>query len=142
MQLTLHTDYSLRVLMYLALESGRLATISDVANAYSISRNHLVKVVHALAGHGFINTYRGKGGGMQLARDPAEISVGAVVRRMEGTLEIIDCTGPACAILPGCLLKGVLDEARDAFLAVLDGYTLQDLVASRRPRLARLLKIE
>lgn len=141
MQLTRHTDYALRVLMYLALEPERLATITDIATAYDISRNHLVKVVHELAGHGFIKTFRGKGGGMQLARDAGTIVVGEVVRRMEGNLEIVNCTGPRCAILPGCLLKGVLYEARDAFLATLDAYTLQDLVQSRRRRLSNLLQI-
>jgi len=142
MQLTRHTDYALRVLMYLALEPERVATISDIATAYDISRNHLVKVVHELGGHGFIKTFRGKGGGMQLARDAGSIVVGDVVRRMEGNLEIVNCTGPRCAILPGCLLKGVLYEARDAFLATLDTYTLQDLLHQRQQRLSGLLQVK
>lgn len=141
MQLTRHTDYALRVLMYLALEPERLATISDIANAYDISRNHLVKVVHELAGHGFVKTFRGKGGGMQLARDADDICIGEVVRRMEGNLEIVNCTAPSCTILPGCLLQGVLYEARDAFLATLDGYTLEDLLRRRRSRLGSLLGV-
>lgn len=141
MQLTRHTDYALRVLMYLALEPERLATISNIANAYDISRNHLVKVVHELAGHGFVETFRGKGGGMQLARDADDIVIGEVVRRMEGNLEIVNCTAPSCTILSGCLLQGVLYEARDAFLATLDGYTLEDLLRRRRTRLGSLLGV-
>lgn len=139
MQLTRHTDYALRVLMYLSINKEGLATISDIAQAYDISRNHLVKIVHELAGHGFVQTYRGKSGGMRLALAPEEIGVGDVVRRMEGTLEVVNCTGPRCAILPDCRLRGVLTEARDAFLAVLDGYTLRDLIARRENRLVNLL---
>ncbi len=139
MQLTRHTDYALRVLMYLALNKEGLATISDIADAYAISRNHLVKIVHELAGHGLVKTYRGKSGGMHLAVPAEEIGVGDVVRRMEGNLEVVNCTGPRCAILPDCRLRGVLTEARDAFLKVLDAYTLRDLIARRETRLVDLL---
>ncbi|QKT02635.1 Rrf2 family transcriptional regulator [Ectothiorhodospiraceae bacterium 2226] len=139
MHLTRHTDYALRVLMYLALEPDRVATISDIAGAYDISRNHLVKVVHELGGHGLLHTSRGKGGGIRLARPPDSITVGEVVRRMEGSLQIIDCASPRCAILPQCRLKGALEEAARAFLTTLDGYTLHDLVQQREPALLGLL---
>lgn len=140
MQLTRHSDYALRVLMYLALEPERLGTISDIAEAYGISRNHLVKVVHELAGHGLLHTARGKGGGIRLGRPAQDITVGEVVRRMEGTLRIINCGTPRCVILPHCRLTGVLDEAVQAFIQTLDRYTLADLVQDRESRLLRLLR--
>lgn len=138
MQLTRHTDYSLRVLMFLALHPGRLVTCMEIAEAYDISRNHLVKIVHELGKLGVIHTVRGNTGGMRLAHPPEAITVGEVVRQMEG-LDIVNCANPDCAILPACTARGVLEEARDAFLAVLDGYTLQDLVAGREKQLGRLL---
>lgn len=131
MQLTLHTDYSLRVLIYLAERGDELATISEVAEFYDISRNHLVKVVHHLAGEGFILTTRGKNGGMRLARAPEEISVGHVVRRMEPNFDIVECFNSesrACTVAPLCALKGVLYQAGEAFLGLLDRYTLADAI--------------
>lgn len=138
MQLTRHTDYSLRVLMFLALHPGRLVTCAEIAEAYDISRNHLVKIVHELGKLGIIHTVRGNTGGMRLARALEAITVGEVVRKMEG-LEIVNCTNPDCAILPACTARDVLAEARDAFLAVLDRYTLEDLVVGRERQLDRLL---
>src|SRR5665647_27971 len=133
-RLTVYTDYSLRVLMFLALKSDGLATIAEVAKAYGISKNHLMKVAYQLGLAGYVETVRGKGGGMRLARRPEIIVLGEVVRRTEPDMELVPCFAPdstSCAILPSCALRGALASARDAFLSVLDGYTLADLV---RPR--------
>ncbi len=139
MQLTLHTDYSLRVLIYLAQKGDTLSTISEVASFYAISRNHLVKVVHHLAGANFIQTLRGKNGGMRLARAPEDISVGDVVRQMEPNFDIVECLSAGksadnhtCAIASICALKNVLQKASREFLALLDRYSLADAVASGR----------
>ena len=141
MQLTYHTDYSLRVLMYLALQRNRIANISEIAERYDISRNHLVKVVHNLARGGFIKTYRGKGGGIELARDPGEINIGEVVRYTEGPLKPVECFDVErnrCVIANVCGLADVIAEACDNFLATLAQYTLADLVKRRR-RLSKVL---
>ncbi len=139
MQLTLHTDYSLRVLIYLAQKGDSLSTISEVASFYAISRNHLVKVVHHLAGANFIQTLRGKNGGMRLARAPEEISVGDVVRQMEPNFDIVECFNAgkstdnrSCAVASICALKNVLQKASREFLSLLDGYSLADAVAGGR----------
>ena len=140
MQLTRYTDYSLRVLLYLAVHADRLVTISEISDAYGISRNHLVKVVHELGGLGFVRTQRGKSGGMELARPAAEINVGDVVRHTEKTLTVVNCNTPLCPIRPACELRDLLFDARDAFLAVLDQHTLRDLTERERgPELRRLL---
>ncbi|KPV39413.1 hypothetical protein AN478_09550 [Thiohalorhabdus denitrificans] len=128
MRLTRHTDYALRVLMYLGARDNRLATITEVAEVYKISRNHLVKVVNVLGREGYLQTVRGKGGGIRLGMPPEQIVVGSVVRTMEEHLDIIDCVGTECPIIAPCRLRTALGEARDAFMAVLDGYTLADLV--------------
>lgn len=140
MQLTRYTDYSLRVLLYLAVHADRLVTISEISDAYGISRNHLVKVVHELGGLGFVRTQRGKSGGIELARPAAEINVGDVVRHTEKTLTVVNCNTPLCPIRPACELRDLLFDARDAFLAVLDQHTLRDLTERERgPELRRLL---
>lgn len=130
------TDYALRVLMYLGLKGGELATISEIAQTYGISRNHLMKVIHRLGRAEFVRTQRGKGGGLRLARPPAEISVGDVVRRMEERWDLVDCLGPAgsrsCCIQPACRLRGVLQDSLNAMLGVLDAYTLADLLHDPR----------
>lgn len=131
MQLTLHTDYSLRVLIYLTQTRDDLATISEIADFYNISRNHLVKVVHHLSSAGFIQTTRGKKGGMKLARSPELISVGDVVRRMEPNFDIVECfnaDNPACVVESACALKATLYKACKEFLSVLDGFTLADVM--------------
>lgn len=143
MRLTLHTDYALRVLMHLALAPGRLVTISEVAASFSISRNHLVKVAHELGQAGFVETMRGRGGGLRLARPPEEIAIGDVVRTMEEDFRIVECfdrDANSCCIAPACRLKRLLKEALDAWLAVLDGATLADLVERPAP-LRRLLAL-
>jgi Rrf2 family nitric oxide-sensitive transcriptional repressor len=141
MRLTTFSDYSLRVLMYLGVHGERLATIGEVAGAYGISENHLVKVVHHLAEHGYIETTRGKGGGMRLARPPAKINVGEVLWGTEENLVLVECFDRAtsdCRIEPACVLKGVLGRAVAAFFATLERYTLADLLVTK-PKLTRLL---
>lgn len=143
MRLTMHTDYALRLLMHLALAPDRLVTISEVAEAYAISRNHLVKVAHELGKEGFVEAVRGRGGGLRLARVPEQIGIGEVVRAMEEDFRIVECFDRkinACCIAPACRLKHLLADALNAWLAVLDGATLADLVARPAP-LRRLLAI-
>ncbi len=140
MQLTAFTDYTLRTLIYLAIEEGRLATVTQIAAAYAIPENHLNKVVLLLGQAGDVVTLRGRGGGLRLARPASRINIGEVVRRTEPALALAPCMGSGvCVITPACGLKPVLAEALDAFLAVLDRYTLADLVAGSRGGLARLL---
>ena len=129
MKLTRYTDYALRVLMHLAARPDRHASIGEIARGYAISQNHLMKVVHDLRKAGYLTAVRGRGGGVQLARPPAEIVVGDVVRHTEDGFDLVDCG--SCVIARACGLTGVLKEATRAFLAVLDGYTLADLVESR-----------
>lgn len=142
MRLTAYTDYSLRVLIRLALRPGQLVTIAEIARSYDISEQHLMKVVHQLGVAGYIETVRGHGGGMRLARKPAEIVIGDVVRHTEPDLCLVECfrAPQSCAIAPACTLAGILDEALQAFLAVLDRHTLADLVTRRTP-LANLLNL-
>ncbi|HUN42241.1 MAG TPA: Rrf2 family transcriptional regulator [Acetobacteraceae bacterium] len=143
MRLTVFTDYTLRTLIYLALRPDTLVTISDVATAYKISTNHLMKVVHQLALSGDIITVRGQRGGLRLARPANEINIGAVVRRAEPDLELVPCFGSktVCVIHPACVASIAVDEALRAFLATLDRYTLADLVRTS-PALAGLLQIK
>ena len=136
MQLTQFTDYSLRVLIYLARlpESGQ-ATISEIADYHKISRNHLVKVVNKLATEGFIQTIRGKGGGLKLGRPAHTIGVGEVVRVTETNMDLVECfnmKSNQCCIAKGCVLKAQLYEARRAFMMVLDKYTLADAAVMRK----------
>lgn len=135
MRLTTFSDYALRVLIYLGTAPQRLATIEQIAAAYGVSGNHLMKVVHHLARGGYIETQRGKGGGMRLARAPHAINVGQVVRASEDSLALVECfePGSACRIARACVLKRALGEALAAFLAVLDGYTLAELLAPEAP---------
>lgn len=135
MQLTQYTDYSLRVLIYLSQKpAGELATISEIAEFYCISRNHLVKVVHNLSTYGFILTTRGKHGGMCLARPPGQIVIGEVVRQTEPNMDIAECfnrDSNGCLISPVCSLKGILEEARGSFMQALDRHTLSDVIKSQ-----------
>lgn len=133
MQLTSYTDYALRVLIYLGKLPDRQATITEIADFYNISRNHLVKVVHQLGEKGFIKTTRGKGGGLALQRPAEKIHVGDVVRSMETHFNWVECFNPAlqqCRLLPSCRLKQLLERAGNAYLQVLDASTLADLLAS------------
>ena len=131
MRLSLYSDYSVRVLMQAALRQPGRVTVDEVARTFDISRHHLVKVVHDLGRAGYLETHRGIGGGFTLARPPSEIRLGDVVRLGEETETVIDCrdrNSLACVLRPYCRLKGVLDEAAAAFFAVLDGYSLADLL--------------
>lgn len=144
MRLTRYTDYALRTLIYVALNEPRQSSIGEIARAYGISENHLTKVVHELGRLGLMRTIRGRGGGLRLARHPEEIAVGTVVRLLEEDLALVECfSGTNCAITAPCRLRRALGEALAAFLAVLDRYTLADLVASdARPDLVELLGLE
>jgi Rrf2 family nitric oxide-sensitive transcriptional repressor len=131
MQLTKFTDYSLRVVIYLAHHQDRLATIAEIAAAYDIPHTHLMKVVHRLGQRGYIMTVRGKGGGMRLARAPDMINIGDLVRDTEDNMDIAECFSSEkqnCPMLPACALKSVLIDARKSFLATLDFYRLSDLM--------------
>lgn len=137
MRLKSYTDYALRVLMHLAAKPERLASIAEIARTYRISHNHLTKVVHDLRKQGFLDAVRGRSGGIRLARPAAEISVGEVVRHTEGGFDLVDCD--SCVIARACALTSALREARLAFMTVLDGYSLADLVADRQRGLRELL---
>jgi len=140
MQLKSYTDYSLRTLIYLALNPERLVTIAEVAHVFGLSRNHLMKVAQQLANCGYVRSVPGKNGGMALARSPEAINVGDVVRRMESGFEVVECFSPrksSCCIQPACFLKGIFREAMEQFLASLDRYTLGDVLINREV-LARL----
>ena len=144
MKLTTFTDYSLRVLIFLAAQPGRRSTIGEIAAAYGISEHHLVKVVHFLGKQGWLANVRGKGGGLELAQPAAQVPLGEVVRQTEGEAVVAECFGEGgghCCIAPSCRLRGVLAEAVAAFHAVLDRYTLADLVRNRQ-ELASILFID
>ena len=141
MRLTFYSDYSLRLLMYAALRPEALITIQDVAGAYGISKNHLTKVAFDLGRAGFLETVRGRGGGLKLAKKPEEIGLGEVLRLTEARSVLVECFDPvnnSCAISGPCRLKAVLGRALKAYFAVLDEYTLADLTA-KNPALSRLL---
>ena len=134
-RLTVYTDYSLRTLMYLGVRGNEhLTTIQEIADAYQISKNHLMKVTYDLGQHGYIETIRGRGGGIRLAVDPNDINIGEVVRKTEEDFHIVECFNPEsnlCKISPECQLKFALNQALKAYLAVLDSYTLADVLVSK-----------
>ena len=136
MKLTRYTDYALRVLMHLAARPDRLASIGEMARVYRISHNHLMKVVHDLRKAGYLDAVRGRSGGVRLALPPSAINVGAVVRHTEGGFDLVDCG--SCLISPVCRLTGLLRDALGAFMAVLDRYSLADLVEGRDVALREL----
>lgn len=141
MRLTRYTDYALRTLIYVGLREPEQSSIAEIARAYRISENHLTKVVHQLGRLGLIRTTRGRGGGLRLGKPAADIVVGAVLRQTEDDLALVECfASGACAITAPCRLRRALGEALGAFLAVLDGYTLADLLADEAgPEILRLL---
>ena len=128
MRLTRYTDYAMRTLLFIAARPERLCSIAEVADAYRISKNNLMKVVNDLASAGYLETVRGRNGGVRLARPASEINVGQVIRHTEEDFDLADCAN--CVIAPACGLTGALASAVDAFLAVLDTYTLEDLTQS------------
>ncbi|WP_339853812.1 Rrf2 family transcriptional regulator [uncultured Nisaea sp.] len=141
MRLNTQTDYALRLLMHLAVNSSRLVTIQEVSDRFSISRNHLMKLASALTHEGFVTSVRGRSGGLKLAKPPEQITVGAVVRCMENDFAMVECFQAGrgqCLITPVCRLKGVINGAVAAFLAELDRSTLADLVQGNAP-LERML---
>jgi len=130
MRLTLHTDFALRVLIQVGLSGGKLTTINDIAQSFGISKPHLMKVVNDLSQKGYLDTVRGRNGGIRLMRDPRDINVGQVVRETEDKLDVIGCLERRgyCRIERACVLRGALRDATEAFLAVLDAHTLADLI--------------
>lgn len=131
MRLTTYTDYALRTLMYLAANRGQLVTIQDIADAHSIAKNHLTKVVHQLGILGYVESLRGRNGGLKLGREPSRINIGAVVRSTEPDFYMAECLDPSknhCIMSGACHLKGVLYRATAAYLAVLDSVTLESIM--------------
>jgi len=147
MHLTRYSDYSLRVLIFLGIKGKALATIPEIAEAYGISRGHLMKVVNTLGQLGYVETLRGRGGGLKLGMAPEKIGVGQVLRQTEESFALVDCFSADkaserhCAITPTCKLRGILAEALQAFLRVLDQYTLADIIEGRAAPLKRLLQL-
>jgi Rrf2 family transcriptional regulator, nitric oxide-sensitive transcriptional repressor len=143
MELSQFTDYSLRVLLYASLRENELSSVKEIASAYAISRNHLVKVVHNLAKLGYLNTFRGKGGGIALAKTPEEIGIGKLVRETEN-LAILECfpSGKGtCCIAGICELQNIMGKALQAFMAELDKVTLADLM-KKKPTLRQRLGLK
>jgi Rrf2 family transcriptional regulator, nitric oxide-sensitive transcriptional repressor len=132
--LTLHTDFALRVLIQVGLNDGKLTTIKEIAQTFGISKAHLMKVVNDLSQKGYLDTVRGRNGGIRLMREPRDINIGQVVRDTETQLYVIGCLEHRgyCPIQRVCVLRGVLSDATEAFLAVLDDHTLADLIKPRR----------
>ena len=141
MRLTLHTDFSLRVLIQVGLNDGKLTTINDIAQSFGISKAHLMKVVNDLSQKGYLDTVRGRNGGIRLKREPRDINIGEVVRDTENQLGVIGCLARKgyCPIERVCVLRGALRDATEAFLAVLDAHTLFDLIEPQRVKLSSLL---
>jgi Rrf2 family nitric oxide-sensitive transcriptional repressor len=142
MHLTQFSDYALRVALYLGCHPGVPVSVAEISRAYGISRHHLVKVVQSLTALGVVESRRGRGGGMRLSMHPSEIKLGWLIRRTEPDLSLVECFDPAantCPIAPACGLKGALHRAQQAFLDVLDEYSLARLL-ERRSDLAALLE--
>ncbi|WP_119167554.1 Rrf2 family transcriptional regulator [Algihabitans albus] len=148
MRLNVQTDYALRLLTFLAVAEETRATTADIADRFGISKTHLTKVANTLGHEGFVETVRGRAGGLRLAQPAGQIVIGKVVRRMEADFAIAECfqsgTGgekSGCLIFPACRLRGVLQQALEAFMATLDAVTLHDLV-TLNPDLKGLLSPE
>ena len=140
MELSRFTDYSLRTLIYAGIHSDRIITVPEVAQAYGLSQNHLVKIAHKLGKAGFLEVVRGRYGGFRLGSSPDQINLGEVVRACEN-LALVECLseeGGSCPINGACVLKGIIREARDAFLETFDRYTLADLIRSKKAMLEKL----
>ena len=145
MHITRYTDYSLRVLIYLAINQEKISTISDIATSYDISKNHLMKIVQQLNQRGYVLATRGKNGGLKLNQPAADINIGSLVREIEDKNKLVECFGEdnKCVITPSCQLKQVFAEAQDNFFKTLDAYTLQDLLGQEQQKgLSELLFIK
>ncbi|MBO9575964.1 MAG: Rrf2 family transcriptional regulator [Sphingobium sp.] len=129
MRLTRYTDYAMRVLLYVARRDPQLCGIGEIARAYAISQNHLMKVVNDLVNAGYLQSVRGRSGGVRLARPASEINIGALIRHTEQDFDLADCGN--CIIAPACGLTGALHEALGAFMSVLDGYSLADILGKK-----------
>ncbi|HWL05144.1 MAG TPA: Rrf2 family transcriptional regulator [Xanthobacteraceae bacterium] len=132
--MTYHTDYAIRMLIYVALKPDGLSTVNEIAQSYGLSRNHLLKVALTLRKLGLIESMRGRSGGIRLAKSAEQINVGTIVRATEEDFSLVECmqaTGGLCVISPVCRLKGMFAEALQSYLAVLDGYTLADVIHNR-----------
>ncbi|MGE0885383.1 MAG: Rrf2 family transcriptional regulator [Blastocatellales bacterium] len=144
MKLTLYTDYSLRVLMYLALDPDNTSTIQEIADHYNVSKNHLMKVAYELGQSGYVETVRGRNGGLRLAKPAAEINLGELVRECEEDFTLVECFDAGnnqCVLTPACKLKHVLKEALENYFHSLNQYSLADLLQHRKS-MARLLAID
>ena len=144
MRLTLHTDFAIRTLIYLALKQDRLVTISDISTQYDISKNHMMKVAQELVHHGFVISERGRNGGLRLARLPEDINLRDVIEKMEPDLNLVSCLDPVnngCKIIGGCGVQRIMFEARDQFLSVLGKYTLADSIPNES-KLKALIAID
>ena len=142
MQLTRHTDYGIRILIYLALlPKEDKASIDKISTLYGISRNNVNKIVHQLGMAKIIETRRGKGGGFFLEQSPENINIGDLVMLLENTLDVIDCEKQECRILPACSFKGIINEASLAFIEVLKKYTLDDLIKNSKQDFAAIFKL-
>lgn len=140
MRLTLHADYGLRVLLYLAARPGEVVSTSEIGEAYGISKNHLVRVAQSLRDAGFVSLAVGRGGGLSLAKPASEIRVGRVVQALEPDLQLVECFDRetnTCAVAPFCGLRRPLQRALEAFLEALDESTIADVVASSGPKLGQ-----
>lgn len=134
MRLTLYTDYSLRMLMYLAMDPDQTSTIQEIADRFGISKNHLMKVAYELGQKGFVETVRGRGGGLRLARSAESIRLGDLVRQCEGDFTMVECFDAEhnqCVLTSACRLKGILNEALEAYFQSLNQYTLADLMRQK-----------
>ncbi|HET6872933.1 MAG TPA: Rrf2 family transcriptional regulator, partial [Sporolactobacillaceae bacterium] len=144
MKLTQFTDYSLRVLIFLgALEKEERVNVQEIASIYKISKHHLTKVVHNLGKLGLVDTLRGRGGGIRLAKQPSEINIGWLVRETEETIHLVECFDPeenGCFINSICSLKGILNQGLEAYFTTLDQFTLEDVLSQRSALRTLLVK--
>ncbi len=136
MRLTLFTDYAIRVLLFLASEPERLVTVGEIAKKYDVSQHHLVKVVQDLVKNGYVKSTKGRGGGMRLAILPNEINIGKIVKQFEPEMQMIDCSD--CPLCGNCSLPSPMNEAVNAFLGVLNKYSLKDIM-EKSPNMAKIL---
>ncbi len=144
MQITRYTDYAIRVLIYLAVKRNEQSTISEIAESYNISKNHLMKIVQELNVKGYLFAIRGKNGGIKLIAEPSAINIGKLVRELENESKLVECFGNnnQCVITPSCQLKQIFSLAIESFYTTLEGYTLEDLTGvNDQLKLKQLLSI-